>query len=65
MKLDELNIGDRVSVREWDGKIVVGAVTELENDIKNGYPGIGYELGDGEGYWCYMDQIRNIVSKKV
>jgi hypothetical protein len=65
MKLSDLNIGSVVKVADaWgSGPILVGTVIELDPDIKNGLPGISYELADGEGKWAYLDQVRAIIKK--
>lgn len=60
IRLSEIKIGARVRVREWTGGVNVGTVTEVEADIKNGRPGIGYETANGDGYWCYLDQVISV-----
>jgi hypothetical protein len=65
MKLSDLNIGSVVKVATdfGSGRVVTGVVVELESDIKNGYPGISYDLPDGDGGWAYLHQVKSIVKK--
>jgi hypothetical protein len=39
----------------------IGTIVELERDGKNGLPTACYDLDNGEGYWCYMYQIKRIL----
>ena len=38
------------------GPATTVTVTEVDSDIKNGYPGICYE-----GHWAYLTQIERVV----
>jgi hypothetical protein len=61
--VDNVNEGDTVEVSTWEGTRRRGVVVEVSEEIKNGYPGIGYEGANGEFWWCYMDQIVNLTKK--
>jgi protein involved in polysaccharide export with SLBB domain len=56
-----VKIGDTVRVRIWGGGTRTGVVSEVDEDIKNGRPGISYDAAD-DGYWCYADQIIERIS---
>lgn len=46
------------------GKAVQAIVDEVDSDIKNGQPGIGYTLKDGgdkHGSWAYLTQVDRVV----
>jgi hypothetical protein len=58
IKLEDIREGSWVIVREAFGtgperKVIVQAV---EEDIKNGRPGIDYE-----GSWAYLTQVQRVV----
>ena len=60
IKLSQVREGSIVRVRGsfGNGAPVRARVVGVEEDIKNGYPGIDYTvLADGEGYWAYLDQV--------
>jgi len=60
VKLSEMRIGSQVKVRGGFGTepVKLAEVTEIEGDIKNGRPGIGYiEVCSGEDRWAYLDQV--------
>lgn len=61
MNIRDLKIGDKVRVRTRDIGIVIGTVTEVEEDIKNGSPGIGFDI-PGDSRWCYDNQVLNKVA---
>jgi len=63
VKLSDMKIGSTVVVKTWDGKSVKGKVTDIDQDIKNGRPGICYDDFAGEGWWCYLDQVSQVVKK--
>ena len=44
------------------GPTVKGTVTGVEEDVKNGQPGIDYEDETGTGWWAYRDQIAGVYS---
>ena len=59
-KLNEMRVGSQVMVRGGFGTepARLAKVTEIESDIKNGFPGIGYtEVSSGEYRWAYLDQV--------
>lgn len=60
IKYSDLQNGMRIEVLN-SGAVHIGTIVELERDIKNGMPGANYDLDNGEGYWCYVDQIRRIL----
>lgn len=61
--LNEINVGDIVRVRTdfGMGPVIRAIVEDICDDVKNGRPGIDYKTMDGEGYWCYLDQVVSIV----
>lgn len=59
-KLEDLNVGDTVVVNTWGNGKQSGTIVEVEDDIKNGMPGISYDTANGEGFWCYLDQISEV-----
>jgi hypothetical protein len=61
VKYADLKEGMRIQVMNGAG-LHTGTIVELERDIKNGLPGANYDLDNGEGYWCYVDQIKSILS---
>ncbi len=69
IKLSDVKEGSVVTVRQNFGRgpVVKGRVDEVESDIKNGYPGIGYTIiggeEDGEGYWAYLEDVVKVISK--
>ena len=57
--------GDRVWVMGWSGVEVVGTVTIVHADVKNGRPGIDYRLDAGVDpdypeRWAYMSQVTDV-----
>jgi hypothetical protein len=56
-----LKPGVKVRVRITGGGERTGTVDYFATDIKNGMPGIDYTGNDGKGYWCYTDQILEIL----
>ena len=55
MKLDDLKIGHAIEVNSY-GMFRYGIITGIEEDIKNGRPGVSYTSGS-QTFWCYLDQI--------
>jgi hypothetical protein len=58
----QIKVGDRVQVRQWGGGHVVGIVRDVLDDVKNGRPGIDFEVPDATDQfdrykWAYMDQV--------
>lgn len=44
------------------GFATLGKVLEVEDDIKNGLPGIGYIIEkETHGNWAYMSQVDSVV----
>jgi len=62
IKLKELREGSVVYVRGafGTGPSQKATVTEVEADIKNGRPGIGYVTEDGDDHWAYLDQVQAV-----
>ena len=54
---ENLRIGQRIQVSCWGAGFRYGTINNIEYDIKNGRPGVDYTGDNGEGYWCYLDQI--------
>jgi hypothetical protein len=61
VKYSDLREDMKIEVRTYTGELHIGTIVELERDIKNGFPGANYDLDNGEGYWCYVDQITRIL----
>jgi hypothetical protein len=61
IKYSDLKEGMRIQVMNGAG-LHTGTIVELERDVKHGEPGACYDLDNGEGYWCYVHQIRSILS---
>jgi len=62
--LDKMREGSKVMVRGGFGTepARLATVTGLDADIKNGRPGIDYEVvNTGEGRWAYLDQVVKVV----
>ena len=59
-----LKEGSIVEVRGnfGSGPLELAAVTCVENDIKNGLPGIDYTTYAGASHWAYMHQVHRIVT---
>lgn len=63
IKLHDIRVGSKVMVRGGFGRepAKLAEVTEVESDIKNGRPGIGYiEVSSGEDRWAYLDQVISV-----
>ena len=65
VKLEQLRCGSKVLVRGGFG--TTGAkratVTSVEEDIKNGSPGIDYTVdATGDEHWAYLDQVQSVVA---
>jgi len=67
--LNQINEGDTVKVRSGfgSGSTHIGIVLGVYEDIKNGRPGIDYQLEGAEGdvfsHWCYLDQVEAVTNK--
>jgi|688.fasta_scaffold00172_36 hypothetical protein len=60
IQYSDLREGMRILVSNGGG-MHEGTIDELERNIKHGEPGAGYVLDNGEGYWCYVYQIKRIL----
>lgn len=61
-KLNELKVGQKVIVNTWAEGDRIGFITELCEDVKNGYPGIEYEDNQGLSWWAYLDQVSKVLN---
>ena len=66
IKLSDVKVGSIVWVRGnfGGGQSVQAIVEEVDDDIKNGIPGIGYVLKnstDKNGSWAYLHQVDRVV----
>ena len=62
--LKDMRVGSKVIVRgSWgtDAPKLV-TVNEVCSDIKNGFAGIDYLEADNSGRWCYLDQVKQVVT---
>lgn len=57
VQFKDLKVGLKVKVATWDGRYNIGIIENVEEEIKNGYPGIDYVTTSGDYHWCYLDQI--------
>lgn len=63
--LEQIKIGSTVVVRGGFGTESprLGLVDEIEEDIKNGRPGITYtEIESGDPRWAYLNQVLRVES---
>lgn len=62
--LKNVRVGSVVLVRGGFGQdpAVRARVVNVEQDIKNGQPGIDYDTMDGDGYWAYLDQVERVIT---
>lgn len=61
LQLKDIKPGNTIVVREWSGDTVTGVVDSTDSDIKGGRPGVDYVQSNGDGRWCYLDQIVRVV----
>lgn len=60
MHVSEIVIGKKYDIKPGFSGLrapITVTVTNKEDDIKNGKPGIDYETEDGKLGWCYVEQI--------
>ena len=57
ISIDDLREGHKVTVSTWGSSYRHGTITAVEDDIKNGIPGIDYTDSNGGTWWCYIDQV--------
>lgn len=64
IKLSQVRAGSVILVRgSWGSDPAVRAtVDSVEEDIKNGRPGIDYTTVNGDGHWAYLDQISKVIT---
>ena len=62
VKFSDLKVGQTVVVRDLFGGAVRGLIKDVCADVKNGRPGIDYVDSQGYTYWCYLNQIEQIVA---
>jgi len=63
--LEQLRSGSKVLVRGdfGSGSAKRATVESVEEDIKNGRPGIDYTVdSSGEQHWAYLDQIQRVLA---
>jgi hypothetical protein len=60
----KLRAGSVVYVRTnfGTGPVIRATVTDVEQSVKNGLPGIDYTDESGDGYWAYAEQIVRVQS---
>lgn len=63
VSLDKIRVGGKVWVQGGFGQERASLVTVIHThqDIKNGRPGIDYELPNGDTRWAYLDQVRSLA----
>lgn len=65
IRLEQIREGSIVFVRGGFGAepATKALVEEVEEDIKNGRPGITYrEIATGNPRWAYLNQVQTVVS---
>ena len=62
VKLKDIRVGGHVMVRPGFGSqpAVKGKVTAVHQDVKNGRPGIDYEVGEASN-WAYLYQVDRVI----
>lgn len=73
VKLSDIKNGMYARIRSGfgNGPIVSGEITEVSEDIKNGYPGVCYATLDANGNptddcrWAYLDQVMAVSAVKI
>lgn len=63
--LEQLRSGSKVLVRGDFGTTSAkrATVESVEEDIKNGRPGIDYTVdSSGEQHWAYLDQVQRVLA---
>lgn len=63
IRIEQIKIGSTVTVRGGFGAepARLGRVDEVEEDIKNGRPGITYtEIDTGDPRWAYLNQVLRV-----
>ena len=64
-RIDQVREGSVIIVRgRWGSDDAIRAtVTGVEEDIKNGYPGVCYYITDPNSlHWAYFDQVDSVVT---
>ena len=63
IKLSKLREGSVIMIRgSWGGgPLVKATVDSVEEDIKNGCPGIDYTDENEECHWAYLSQIEEVI----
>lgn len=64
VQLKDIREGSIVVVRGnfGSGPRETVTVVGLDEDIKNGLPGIDYDTADGDGHWAYLSQVSSVVT---
>jgi hypothetical protein len=64
IKLGQVRAGSVILVRGSFGMdpAVRATVNNVEEDIKNGRPGIDYTTANGNEHWAYLDQISKVIT---
>jgi len=62
--INQVRAGSVVVLRPGFGADLPRQVTliEVHADIKNGRPGVDYELAPGDGRWAYLEQVDQVVT---
>lgn len=67
IKLSDISVGSIVLVRTafGNGPLVKGIVREKESDVKNGFPGITYDVVGVEdsSSWAYLTQVEQVLKR--
>jgi hypothetical protein len=62
--LENVRVGSVVRIAGGFGMEPPETVTleDVEEDIKNGFPGVCYTDKKGDGRWAYLDQIQRVIT---
>jgi hypothetical protein len=61
--LEDLDIGDRVTVNVNGGGTRSGVIEDVIPEIKNGRDGISYDCDTEGSCWAYVEQIQTLVKQ--
>jgi hypothetical protein len=63
VELKQLRVGSTIRVRGafGTGPVTLASVEDVDEDIKNGSPGIEYRDLGNEQHWAYLDQVVEVV----
>lgn len=60
-KFEDLNVGDKIVVSMVAGSNRRGVIAEVDEEIKNGMSGVGFNDEKEGNCWCYTNQIISVT----